>query len=374
LIDYNENRILKIKVKGKHMTTMNKGRGTYAYRDVDYGMYGLVIGDALGVPVEFCFREELRIDPVTDMRGYGTYKQPVGTWSDDSSLALALADSLSGGQLDYESVMANFIAWYNDAAYTSGGLVFDIGGTTKHAIMRGIEGVPALECGGKDKNENGNGSLMRILPIVFYLKSSAVPVLSDLGIEIIGNVSALTHAHPISKFGCIVYCKVAEEICRFRSRTTSYETDDKNAVFEKIIGRATKEAFSRLSEVPEYKGTEKQYIHILDQNFKDTPLNLIDSGGYVVETLTTALWCLLNTHSYKEALLKAVNLGHDTDTVGAVCGGLAGLFYRSSDDIGIPNEWLNAIADKDQLEQICEKLNFGLRLSSTVEDQKSHHE
>ena len=134
------------------------------------GVMGLVVGDALGVPVEFKDRESLRQDPVTSMRGYGTYNQPPGTWSDDSSMTLALLDSLKDG-LDYKDIMDKFVAWYDKGKYTPHGKMFDIGIATRQALSRYKNGLAALECGGQDEYDNGNGSLMRILPILFYLQA-----------------------------------------------------------------------------------------------------------------------------------------------------------------------------------------------------------
>ena len=134
------------------------------------GVLGLCVGDALGVPVEFESRESLRSNPVTDMRGYGTYNQPAGTWSDDTSMTICLMDSLSGG-LDYFDIMTKFKSWINGAECTAHGEVFDVGNTTRKAIDRFTNGMDALKCGGGSEKDNGNGSLMRILPLVFYLKS-----------------------------------------------------------------------------------------------------------------------------------------------------------------------------------------------------------
>lgn len=134
------------------------------------GIYGLAVGDALGVPVECLRREELRQDPVVDMRGYGTHNQPAGTWSDDTSMALCLMDSVSAkGGIDYQDIADRFVRWKNEAYLTATGVRFDIGRTVLQALHHYERNHKPLRCGVYGENDNGNGSLMRILPLVYYL-------------------------------------------------------------------------------------------------------------------------------------------------------------------------------------------------------------
>ena len=134
------------------------------------GIIGLCVGDALGVPVEFVNRDKLKQNPVTDMIGYGTFNLPPGSWSDDTSLALCLLDSLANG-LDYHDIMQKSLLWLNDAEYTPHGNVFDVGRTCIKSIIKYTINNEPTECGGVSEYDNGNGSLMRILPILFYLHS-----------------------------------------------------------------------------------------------------------------------------------------------------------------------------------------------------------
>jgi len=134
------------------------------------GIMGFCVGDALGVPVCYFERAKLRNDPVIDMRAYGSHDQPAGTWSDNVSLTLCLMDSLTEG-LDYKETMGNFLKWLDEADYTPHGKTFVERNSIKNAIKRFSDGITPLECGGKSENDNGNGSLMRILPILFYLRS-----------------------------------------------------------------------------------------------------------------------------------------------------------------------------------------------------------
>lgn len=304
------------------------------------GIIGLAIGDAIGVPVEFRSRQELTKTPVVSMRKYGTHYQPRGTWSDDTSLTLALMDSIiEKNEIDYVDIMNRFSNWllYND--YTATGEVFDVGNSTSRAIMNYGRGVNPLECGGISEYENGNGSLMRILPTAYYLRKH-----SDLEIEsqmnIIYNISALTHRHPISLIGCGIYINIAMNLLEgMLSLYESVEQGIKTA-FEYYERKAWNDVYA--------------YLRLMDLSiFLELPDSEIKSSGYVVHTLESALWCLLNTNSYAECVLKAVNLGDDTDTVGAVVGGLAGIYYGLEK---IPKDWLDVLARRQYIEELCEEL------------------
>ena len=301
------------------------------------GIIGLAVADALGVPVEFKTRSYLKRNPVTDMIGYGTYNQPPCTWSDDTSLTLCLLDSLRNG-LDYEDIMKKFYSWYRVAEYTPHGNVFDVGTTTNAAISRYARGVPALECGGKRDEDNGNGSLMRILPLSFYLRGKYGDNYTENPevYQIIHNVSSLTHAHPKSLIACGIYLTIAE--CLFDAK-------DLNKAIYTGLTKADefyhKHPFSRFL---------KHFNKLYNLDFDTLSEDFIDSGGYVIPTLEAALWCLLNTDSYEKCVQKAVNLGNDTDTVAAVAGGLAGLFYGYE---AIPEKWIKQIHRLDYIKELC---------------------
>ena len=133
------------------------------------GIFGVIVGDALGVPVEFTSRSERKADPVVNMREYGTHSQPKGTWSDDSSMALASLDSIiQNGEINYDDMMDRFRDWKINGNYTPHGKVFDVGITCSRAISQYGSGVNATECGCSGERDNGNGSLMRIMPVSLY--------------------------------------------------------------------------------------------------------------------------------------------------------------------------------------------------------------
>ena len=132
-------------------------------------VYGFAVGDALGVPVEFKSRNELKKFPVIGMSGYGTHQMPKGCWSDDTSMILATMDSIiEKNNIDYEDIMFKFCEWYRYGKYTANGVFFDIGIATSQSLNKYIAGISPIYCGQSDERSNGNGSLMRILPIVLY--------------------------------------------------------------------------------------------------------------------------------------------------------------------------------------------------------------
>jgi len=281
------------------------------------GIMGLIVGDALGVPFEFLERDTFK---VTDMTGYGTYRQPPGTWSDDSSMTIATVESIGRlGKIDINDIMENFCKWCDKEEFTPYGTVFDIGGTTRRSIQRYMGGTEPLKCGGESIYDNGNGSLMRILPIAFVPHTD----------EDIDNVSKITHAHRISLTACRIYIKAAEQI-----------NEGKNI---KAILSENEMYINEFSNIP----------NLYKYNRDD-----IKSSGYVVDTLEAAFWCLLNTNSYRDCVLTAVNLGEDTDTVAAVAGGLAGIIYGCGGQKGIPERWIEQVARKDWIKELCTKMTF----------------
>ena len=309
------------------------------------GILGLAVADALGVPVEFMSREQIVKNPVTDMREYGTHNQPKGTWSDDSSMVFATMDSLAKvNAVDYKDLMERFVKWAWDGEYTPFGEVFDIGISTSRAILAYGKGTEPLNCGGIGERENGNGSLMRILPVCLYLldRKQNVCMSDDEVIQIIHNVSALTHAHIRSQMACSMYYFCVKAIVKGLEKE---KTDLKSS-----LQKGLDQGFSYYRRDFRNYAELDNYSRLMDlEKFGSLAENEIRSSGYVVSTLEAAIWCLLNTDSYKEAVLKAVNLGDDTDTVGAVTGGLAGLYYGID---AIPAEWLECLQKREWIEKL----------------------
>ena len=304
------------------------------------GIMGVVVGDALGVPVEFYSQEELTEAPVMGMEGYGTYNMPAGTWSDDSSMALATLDSLRNGY-DLKDIMDKFVDWYEKGKYTPHGKVFDVGLTCESAISAYMNGTDLNSCGKCEAYDNGNGSLMRIMPICLYMyeKQKEEGISDDEVIKVVHEVSALTHGHLRSKIACGIYFYIIRNIL-----------DGKGSLSERVQAGVS-EAWAYYEREPEGAIEVEYYGRIKDiETLKSLPREEIHGYGYVVPTIEAALWSLVKSESYAEAALTAVNIGNDTDTVAAIAGGLAGLYYGYE---GIPGEWLAEIACREWIEGVC---------------------
>lgn len=304
---------------------------------------GHAVADALGVPVEFKKRKALKISPVTDMMGYGTYPVPAGSWSDDTSMSIAALDCIAEGSVDWDSIMKAFGKWYYQDEYTPTGVLFDVGGTCSYAIGNYFNRhLPATECGASDGYANGNGSLMRIHP--FSMLAWCRKDIRDDFDTFIDTASALTHAHERSKLACKIYTHILFKL---------FESPEKASVAE-----ALSKARELYSNNPEYT----YYAKLLESDFALVPEQEIKSSGYVVDTLEAAVWSLLTTDSYKECVLKAVNLGEDTDTVAAIAGGLAGALYGYD---SIPKKWRDTLIKLDYIEEMCNRAarNWGIPAS-----------
>lgn len=308
------------------------------FSQVRSGLMGLCVGDALGVPVEFLSREELIESPVTELDSRNEWKEPPGTWSDDSSLTFCLADCLCDG-FSLQAIAQSFCRWYYEQEWTARGKVFDIGITTQMAIQKLQNGVAPLEAGDTVERSNGNGSLMRILPMAYCYKTIDLPTLIDR----VHQVSRITHAHPRSQMACGIYICIAVALLEGASPREAYVQGVEQA--EEIY-----QAFPYLLE-------KHHFERIFSRDIENLPIESIHSEGYVIDTLEASLWCLLTTSSYPEAVLKAVNLGEDTDTTAAVTGGLAGIHYGIEN---IPSKWINGIARPHDIQRLADRLEAAL--------------
>ncbi len=304
---------------------------------IESGLFGLAIGDALGVPVEFYSRSHLKLNPISEMIGYGTHYQPLGTWSDDSSLAFCLAESLCKN-FDLDDIARNFVKWYSTELWTPHGQVFDIGIATRNAIHNIGKGHEPELCGGFEEKDNGNGSLMRILPLVFYLQN-------EKDIEIVYKkvkaVSSITHAHFRSVFACFIYVVYCLEILKGKDKIEAYKE------MQNIL--------SRFLTDKKFNPVELQlFDRILKNDIASYPEENIHSSGYVLDSLQASFWCFLSSDSYEETVLKAVNLGGDTDTTGAIAGGLAGIYYGIEN---IPKKWIENLVRTNDIKDLAERLS-----------------
>lgn len=288
------------------------------------GIIGFIVGDALGVPAEFKSKEYLEENPVTEMTGNGTWNQPKGTWSDDSSMTIATITSITYTKgIDFEDIMDEFLEWNCNNFYTnSASGAFDIGNTTGKALSNYQSGTPALKSGCDGERDNGNGSLMRILPLA-YIK--------NIDYKTIENVSSLTHAHKRSRIACVLYVEIAKSMI---------ENDLEIKDHIELSCEKIKDYYKDSDEL-------KHFERIFSSDLDD-----VEGRTYVVGSLECVLHCLLTTDDYRQAVLKAVNMGGDTDTNAAICGGLAGIYYGFD---SIPVDWIGQINRIDEVLSLCEK-------------------
>jgi ADP-ribosylglycohydrolase len=298
------------------------------------GLWGALVGDALGVPVDFKDRKTVQADPVKDMRGFGSHHQPPGTWSDDGALTLCTLDSLLHAEFDTDDMGRRFVRWMNEGLWTATGVVFDVGLATTDALMRIAGGTPAEQAGRRDEYSNGNGSLMRNLPVALRFAGQPLDRFADR----IRRASAITHGHERSKLACVFHGLV---ICH-------------------LLASGKPEAALRLARV-EFANLygsaseSRHFCRVLEDTLATFPETEIVSTGYVLHTLQASLWCLLTTANYEECVLRAVNLGGDTDTTGCVAGGLAGVHYGLS---AIPDKWKNALPRRSELDRLFERFSY----------------
>ena len=291
-------------------------------------LYGFVIGDAMGVPLEFMSREKLNQHPVTKMIGDGSHNLPKGVWSDDTSMTLATMDSISTTHaIDCDDIANRFCDWINYGKYTATNLVFGVGKITRNALFRyWNQKKDATKCGGTSYLENGNGSLMRMLPIAFYCYNRHLN--SKEIYSIVKDVSSITHAHEISILGCYIYVCYILLLLSGKNKLDSYQ----------LLSQQDYSMFS--------SDSLEQYKRILSTELLSFSIDKISSSGYIVSTLEAALWVILHTDSFEQAIIGSINLGNDTDTVGAITGSMAGILYGYS---SIPQKWIDSLEGKDSL-------------------------
>lgn len=304
-------------------------------------LLGIAIGDAVGVPYEFKDRGLMKTAKAKDMVGYGTHNQPVGTWSDDTSLALCLAENIGEG-LDLEKLADKFVNWRYHGYMVAGEKIFDIGLTTTKSISnllnRTVLKLKPEECGLSDNSSNGNGSVMRILPLAWYFHNNKdlYPTHKER-FELVSKVSSLTHGHFIS-------CMAAHILVEFALEIINYPDQNKHNIL--IMSQRKYREF--------IKDCDSEHLDEFKRvlawgNIWKISEDEIYSTGYAVSTLEAAIWCFMNTTDYESCVLKAVNLGYDTDTTAAVAGGLAGLYYGEDK---IPKKWKNKILKRDLIEEL----------------------
>lgn len=295
------------------------------------GIIGLAIGDMLGAPVEFGERWMRDEDPVKGPRSGGIFDLPRGAWTDDTSMTLATLYSLKTG-FSPQDLMCCFLAWLRTGDYTLNGEAIGIG----KQILRSLEHYEAhgdlTACGGIGERDNGNGSLMRILPVCLYAHARNLP--TGDAIRMVHDASGLTHNHPRSKIACGLYYFL-----------TAAMLDESGPLHQRLqAGLDRGFAHYHTDELRHFDRVRSA------EALRQLPRDEIRSSGYVVDSFEAALWCLVTEDSFETSLLKAVNLGLDTDTIAAIAGGLAGLYYGYDQ---IPAEWRSVLLQRAEIEALC---------------------
>lgn len=287
-------------------------------------LWGFIIGDAYGVPMEFMERDTFR---VKDLIGYGCWDVPAGTWSDDSAMTLITIEHLINDTslADLKRAYCNWAFrgyWtYNDEPS------FDVGLTIAEVLNR-WENNGVFELAKTEEQSNGNGALMRILPIALYSYKRSI---EDRYVK---DYATLTHGHIRSTLCCMHYTYVVHSLMDGLSIQDS-------------LKQANEQLIPKFKDYPEeLKHFERIFnIHSLTRDD-------IKSNGYVIHTLEAVYWSILNSESYFETISNAVHLGNDTDTIAAIAGGLVGIYY---DELNIPDDWMGFIPKREEIDTLLDR-------------------
>ena len=292
-------------------------------------LVGLAVGDALGTTLEFM--PPGTFTPITNIVGGGPFDLIPGQWTDDTSMALCLAESLvEYNGFNPKDQMERYVRWYQNGYLSSTGTCFDIGDSTELALQKYIS-TGKLFCGSNDEFSAGNGSIMRLAPIPLFFASDPIQAIKHCAIS-----SKTTHSHP----ECIDACKLLGALIIGAVWKASKE-EILSSFYHPVKGYWAKDPITpKIAEIA--KGSYKR---------KEPPE--IKGSGYVVDSLEAALWAFYKTKSFREGALLAVNLGDDADTTGAVYGQLAGAFYGVEE---IPTQWIKKITHYSTIEMLATKL------------------
>jgi ADP-ribosyl-[dinitrogen reductase] hydrolase len=287
-------------------------------------LLGLAVGDALGTTLEFARRGTF--EPLTDMVGGGPFNLSPGQWTDDTSMALCLASSLVEKR-DFDPVdqMDRYCRWWKEGYMRCTGSCFDIGGTTAAALRR-YQNTKEPYSGSLDPRAAGNGSLMRLAPIPMWYYPD-----TRLASRYAIDSSRATHGAK----ECLDACSLFSQLLVFALSGCEKE----ELLFERMVQFEGSESICTISRGG-YRNKREADIH---------------ASGYVVHTLVAALWSFYQTDSFAAAVLKAVNLGEDADTTGAVCGQIAGAYYGKTQ---IPRKWLEKLAMRNEIEALARSLSL----------------
>jgi len=296
-------------------------------------LMGLAVGDALGAAVEF--RSPGSFAEVTGYRGGGPHRLKPGQWTDDTSMALALADSIAQAGWDLNDQARRYVDWWQNGRYSVTGDCFDIGITTRGALSRFQYAGDARTSGDSSDNASGNGSIMRLAPVPIRFAALFPDKLDELTEKLVES-SVTTHASPLCLSSCaymgLVLCGLIHGVPR-----------------EEILNRNWEPLTYLKKRYPLHPKVEE----VAGGSFREKQPPQIEGSGFVVKSLEAALWAFHDARDFREAVLKAVNLGDDADTTGAVCGQFAGACWGES---GIPREWREGLAGREMIETAIERI------------------
>lgn len=310
-------------------------------RGIYEGLLGMAIGDALGAPAESKSREEVDQNPITAMAPGGPFQVEKGTWADDTAMALSTVAALTGG-LDLDMMMQELTRWMTEGFYTPHGEALGVGMATRMTIEHYMQNGDIQTCGIGDEGGNGNGALARTAPLAFVLVKDYGYGLaqSEEAMNVIHSVTSLTHCHPMSQIACGIYqCLLARMLDPNRMPWASEV--------------ALVEAREYYQNRPEFAEAFAMFDRIFDESFFSLNRADIESTGFVVDTLEASLWSFFTTSNFKDAVLKAVNLGDNGDTIGALTGMLAAVTYGQET---IPQEWVDDLVQKDIIKGVADDL------------------
>lgn len=305
---------------------------------IENSLIGFIIGDALGIPLEFEPRENLIKNPVLEMTSYGTHNVKAGSWSSNTSLTLATMESIVKKKgIDYHDLMKNYLSYYKNHKYLSCERSFGLSRSLKNSLKEYQKNKKLFNYINNQNTENS--SLKRCLPIAFYTFYKKYT--NDQIYLLIKDFSSLTHPNETVILGCYIYTKYI------------------HFLLEDIT---KKEAYLKLKKLDLHyfsKETINLYHNIITNNISDTNLKDISTSDYIVDTMETSLWIILNTDTFSQALVGAINLGGDTASIGAITGSIAGLIYNEDE---IPNRWKEKLLKVNYIEKIIEDYDIFLNL------------
>jgi ADP-ribosyl-[dinitrogen reductase] hydrolase len=313
-----------------HKPTIDQIKGVF---------FGIAVGDALGVPVEFMSRAHLSQNPVTNFSQEYYNNENKGNWSDDSSLTFCLAETIIEGY-SLTLLSQKIKSWYLDNYWAPNGVAFEIGLATRNAIDRLENGFSPVNSGENGEYSNGNGSLMRVAPLAFYLLNESI----EERFQMIKSVSSITHAHIRSIISCFFYIEFLQNLLKTTDKIEAFE-NTQNTVRDYVNSTSCNNDEKAL------------FLRLFYDKIYHLDADEIYSTAYVIHTLEASIWSFMTTESYEEAVLKAINLGHDTDTSGSVTGALAGAFYGFNN---INPNFISTIARTKDIDNLTERFNYKL--------------